>query len=259
MKQNHDGYVNSSQRHHITTIEFFHPKSNALPSKILDQLAQQIHAAGNDDQCRVVVLKAGGEGAFCAGASFDELAAVDSAEKGIRFFSGFAHVLNAMRKCPKLIIGRIHGKCVGGGVGLAAACDYAFATDAASVKLSELAVGIGPFVIGPAVERKMGLSSFSQLALDAASFRTADWARRKGLYAAIYETTEALDEAVSHFAHQLAGRSPMALAEIKRMFWQGTQHWDTLLAERAALSGSLVLSDYSKTAIAAFKNGNSKG
>jgi methylglutaconyl-CoA hydratase len=254
MKTHDDGYVHSTLRHHVVTIEFFHPKSNALPGHILDSLAQHIHAAGNEDECKVIVLRSAGEGAFCAGASFDELVAIETQEEGLKFFSGFAHVINALRKCPQLVIGRIHGKCVGGGVGLAAACDYALALDRAEIKLSELAVGFGPFVIGPAVERKMGMSAFSQLAIDASNFRTAEWACRKGLYASVYKTIEELDESIAHLAATLASRSPLAMNHLKQVFWEGAQHWDSLLAKRAAVSGKLVLSDFSKQAIAKFKS-----
>lgn len=174
-----DAYVRSSYHHGITTIEFFHPQSNSLPGKILDELAQAIHGAGNDMETKLVILRSAGEKAFCAGASFDELAAIQNEEQGLEFFSGFAHVINAIRTCPKFVIARIQGKCVGGGVGIAAAADYAIAMEGADVKLSELAVGIGPFVVGPAVERKIGVAAFSQLAIDATMWRNAEWARKK--------------------------------------------------------------------------------
>jgi methylglutaconyl-CoA hydratase len=190
---------------------------------------------------------------FCSGASFDELAAINTKEDGLRFFSGFANVINAMRKCPRFIIGRIHGKCVGGGVGLAAAVDYAIATEAAEIKLSELAIGIGPFVVGPAVERKMGLSSFSQLAIDASMWRNADWARRKGLYSELHTSVEDMDESVRRLANQLSHTSPEAMKELKKIFWHGTEHWDELLIKRAEISGKLVLSNFTKEAINKFR------
>ena len=238
---------------HIATVQFQHPQSNSLPAHLLNQLAQTFHALGNDDDCRVIILQSEGEKAFCAGASFDELMAIQTEAEGLQFFSGFAHVINAMRKCNKLIIGRIQGKCVGGGVGLAAACDYAIAHHSADVKLSELAVGIGPFVVGPAVERKMGTSAFSQLAIDAGKWRNAEWAKHKGLFAEVYDNLEDVDEAVHHLADTLAHSSPQAMAEMKAMFWKGTEHWDILLRERAAISGRLVLSDFTRKAIAGFK------
>ncbi len=248
-----NGYVNVETHQGITTIEFFHPQSNSLPHRILTELANEIHDAGVDAHTKVIILRSGGEKAFCAGASFDELTQIDSEKKGFEFFSGFAHVINAMRKCPKLIIGRIHGKCVGGGVGLAASVDYAIATEAADVKLSELAVGIGPFVVGPAVERKIGLSSFSQLAIDASMWRNADWARRKGLFSELHTTTEGMDESIHRLANTLSHSSPEAMREMKRVFWQGTEHWDQLLFQRAEISGRLVLSDFTRNAIANFK------
>jgi methylglutaconyl-CoA hydratase len=248
-----EAYVKSELHNGITTIEFFHPQSNSLPGNILEQLAQVIHGAGNDKETKVIVIRSAGEKAFCAGASFDELIAIQTKEQGLQFFSGFANVINAMRTCPKLIIGRIHGKCVGGGVGLAAAVDYAIATEGAEVKLSELAVGIGPFVVGPAVERKIGTSAFSQLAIDATMWRNADWARRKGLFAELHPDTAGMDESIRRLADVLMHSSPEAMAEMKKVFWRGTDDWGTLLLERAAISGRLVLSDFTKKAIEKFK------
>lgn len=248
-----DGYVQSTTHHGVVTIEFFHPQSNSLPGKILDELARSIHRAGMDPECKVIVLRSAGEKAFCAGASFDELVAINTTAQGLEFFSGFAKVINAMRTAPQLIIGRIHGKCVGGGVGLAASVDYAIAVEGADVKLSELAVGIGPFVVGPAVERKIGTSAFSQLAIDASMWRNADWARRKGLYAELHPNLNDMDESVHRLAHTLVHSNPDAMAEMKKIFWKGTDHWDDLLMERAAISGRLVLSEFTKEAIAKFK------
>lgn len=237
----------------IATIRFAHPAHNSLPSRLLAQLTDQIAAAGTDPSVLVVVLRSGGEKTFCAGASFDELAAVSDFEMGKQFFSGFAHLINAMRLCPKFIIGRIHGKAVGGGVGIAAACDYAIATKYATIKLSELAVGFGPFVIGPAVERKMGLSAFSELAINATEWRTAFWAKEKGLFNEVFETIEQADAYVLHLAEKLAASSPEAMRALKQVLWQNTEGWSELLTERAAISGRLALTDFSKNAIAAFK------
>ena len=237
----------------ITTIEFFHPQSNSMPGKLLKDLAHSIESAGDDPETKVIILRSAGEKTFCAGAAFDELIAIRTKEEGLAFFSGFAHVINAMRTCPRLIIGRIHGKCVGGGVGLAAAVDYAIATEAAEIKLSELAVGIGPFVVGPAVERKIGLSGFSQLAIDATLWRNADWAKRKGLFAEVHPDIDAMDESIKRLADTLAHSNPDAMTELKRVFWKGTEHWEHLLLERAAISGKLVLSEFTGNAIERFK------
>lgn len=249
----HGGYVKSETHNGITTIEFFHPQSNSLPGVLLEELAQAIHGAGNEEDTKVIVLQSAGEKAFCAGASFDELAAIKTEAEGLQFFSGFAHLINAMRKCPQFIIARIHGKCVGGGVGIAAAADYSIAVTTAEIKLSELAVGIGPFVVGPAVERRIGLSSFSHLSIDAAMWRSADWAKRKGLFAELHESATDMDESIRRLAHTLSHSSPQAMKELKRVFWKGTEHWDQLLLERAAISGRLVLSSFSKNAIEKFK------
>ena len=254
MEDTTNGYVRVETHNGITTIEFFHPQSNSLPHRLLDSLAREIHAAGTDDDTRVVILKSFGEKAFCSGASFDELIRIENANDGYNFFSGFANVINAMRKCPRFIIGRIHGKCVGGGVGLAAAVDYAIAVEGADIRLSELAVGIGPFVVGPAVERKLGLSAFSQLAIDAAMWRNSDWARGKGLYAELHPSTDGMDESISRLSNQLAHSSPAAMAELKKTFWKGTEHWDEFLSDRAEISGKLVLSSFTKEAIAKFKS-----
>lgn len=247
-----EGYVQHQIENHIATIEFYHPQSNSLPGAILQDLAQSITRLSADANVRVIILRSAGDRAFCAGASFDELAAIENEADGRKFFSGFAHVINAMRRSHKLIIGRIHGKAVGGGVGLAAAVDYAIATDHASVKLSELAIGIGPFVVGPAVERKMGVSCFSQLAIDATEWRSAEWAKKHDLYAEIHGSIAELDEAVSSLAKRLANSSTDAMWELKKIFWHGTEHWDTLLTERAAISGRLVLSDFTRDAIRKF-------
>ncbi|MFD1871087.1 enoyl-CoA hydratase/isomerase family protein [Hymenobacter bucti] len=237
----------------IATISFFHPAHNSLPGQLLRQLAATITAVGQADTTKVIILRSEGERTFCAGASFDELIAIEDEAQGQQFFSGFAQVINACRTCPKVIIGRVQGKAIGGGVGVAAATDYCLATAQASVKLSELVVGIGPFVVGPIVERKIGTAAYAQLALDAAEFRSATWAQARGLYADVLETIEALDAAVQAFAAKLAAYNPEALTELKRVIWAGTDDWDALLAERAAISGRLVLSAFTRQAIQQFK------
>jgi methylglutaconyl-CoA hydratase len=246
-------YVKSSVQHGLCSIEFFHPQSNSLPGALLQELAAAIRDAGKNTDCRLILLRSQGQKAFCAGASFDELSQLKNEQEGLQFFSGFAEVINAMRTCGKIIIGRIHGKCVGGGVGLAAAVDYALATEEAAVKLSELAVGIGPFVVGPAVERKIGLSAFSQLALDATGWRSANWAHERGLFAELYADTIGLDEGVNRLVTQLLNSSQEALRALKTVFWSGTDHWDQHLMERAAISGKLILSEASRKAIESFK------
>lgn len=234
-------------------ITFSHPRSNSLPGKTLAELAQTISDAGMNDSIRVIVLQSAGDRAFCAGASFDELIEINDTATGERFFNGFANVINAARKCPKLIIGRIQGKAVGGGVGLAAATDYCLASEQAFIKLSELAIGIGPFVVGPAIERKVGLSSFSEMAINAAEWKDAEWAKNKGLYTQIFTNLEELDKAVAELAGQLSRYSEEAMRSLKAVLWEGTDHWDQLLKERAAISGQLVLSDFTKKAIEDFK------
>lgn len=247
------GTVTTSIEKGIATITFSHPAHNSMPSSQLAKLAEAIQAAGANDSVQVLVLKSAGDRTFCAGASFDELAAIQDFETGKRFFSGFANVINAMRKCPKFIIGRIQGKAIGGGVGLAAATDYCVATQHSSVKLSELAVGIGPFVVGPAVERKVGTSAFMQLAINATEWQTADWAKEKGLYQEVFQTIEQMDAYILQLAEKLAASHPDAMRYLKKVFWEGTEHWDKLLTARAGISGELVLSDFTKKAIEAFK------
>ncbi len=246
-------YVKSETHNGITSIEFFHPQSNSLPGKILEKLAYEIHFAGTHAETKVIVLKSAGDRTFCSGASFDELVQIQNETEGQKFFSGFAQVINAMRKCPKFIIARIQGKCVGGGVGLAAAADYAIAVEGADIKLSELAVGIGPFVVGPAVERKIGVAAFSALATDASMWRNSEWAKRKGLFAEVHVNAQNMDESIDRLAQTLAHSNPEAMAEMKKMFWHGTEHWDNLLKERATVSGRLILSQFSKNAIEKFK------
>lgn len=239
----------------VATIEFFHPLSNSLPGKVLRKLAKTIEEAGKDDSVKVIVLRSGGERAFCAGASFDELISIHDLDTGKEFFSGFAGVINAMRKAPKFVLCRVQGKAVGGGVGLASAADHTFATVHAAVKLSELAVGIGPFVVGPAVERKVGTSAFTDMTIDATSWKSAGWARSKGLYTEIFDDAAQMDEAIEKLTDQLCKSNPEAMAMLKNVFWQGTENWDELLAERAEMSGRLVLSDFTRNAINAFKKG----
>ncbi len=249
------GTVNLEIQNGIATVEFGHPKSNSLPGKILRSTAETISSLNVRDEVNVIVLKTTGERAFCAGASFDELIAINDLETGKRFFMGFAQVINACRNSPKLIIGRVQGKTVGGGVGIAAACDYTFATKFASIKLSELAIGIGPFVVGPAVERKLGTAAFSYLAINAREWQTAEWARENGLFAEVFDSIEEMDKAINRLAETLAQSNPEAMAMMKRAFWQGAEHWDQLLEERAETSGRLVLSDFTRNAIASFKAG----
>jgi methylglutaconyl-CoA hydratase len=249
-----EAYVRYSTDNGTGIIEFYTPQHNSLPAHILSELASAVQRAGQDEQSKVLVLKSGGERTFCAGASFDELTAIETEEQGFRFFSGFANVINAMRVCPKLIIGRVQGKAIGGGVGIAAACDYTLSTIDAEIKLSELAIGIGPFVVGPAVERKIGTAAY-ELAIDAANFRSAEWAKAKGLYAETFDDLNSLDEAIGRLVSILASTSPEAMVEIKKAFWKGTENWDTLLPERAAISGRLVLSKFTKSFIAKFKKG----
>ncbi len=248
-----NGYVRTEIANDVCTITFFHPQSNSLPGTLLRQLAATIEDCGRNNSNKVIVLKSEGEKAFCAGASFDELVSIDSFEKGKEFFSGFASVINAMRETTQFIIARVQGKAVGGGVGIASAADYVFAHRSASVKLSELAVGIGPFVVGPAVERKIGKSAFSALTINCSEWYSSSWALQNGLFNEYFDTHEALDNAVNNFALKLSNYNPEAMKMLKKIFWEGTDHWNMLLNERAELSGKLVLSDFTKKAISDFK------
>ncbi|MFL1013136.1 enoyl-CoA hydratase/isomerase family protein [Flavisericum labens] len=246
-------YVTLKIENNVGYIEFFHPNKNSMPSEVLNELEQSIVSAGSNDEIRVIVLKSGGDRTFCAGASFKELILIEDAETGKDFFMGFANVLNAMRNCPKLIVGRVQGKAVGGGVGLAAATDYCLATKYASIKLSELTIGIGPFVIEPVVSRKIGSACLSQMTINAETFFSADFGREKGLFGEVFDTTEALDEAVKSLAEKLATYNPDALKEMKIVFWKGTENWSTLLPERAEISGKLVLSKFTKKTLERFR------
>ena len=252
MDKRQQGKITSTVTNGVGTIEFYHPSHNSMPGKLLAELEQSIYDMDDNPDAIIIVLKGAGERTYCAGASFDELASLEDEVSGKKFFMGFANVINAIRKISKIVIGRVHGKAVGGGVGLAAACDYCMATKYASIKLSELAVGIGPFVIGPAVERKVGLSAYSHMSLNATEWRTAAWAREKGLYTEVFDTTEQLDEYVQHLSDKLVTMNPEAMSLLKRVFWEGTENWDALLEERAEMSGRLVLSDFSKKVLAKF-------
>lgn len=248
-----NGKVSTRIENNIAYVTFFHPQSNSLPGVLLRQLAAEIEKAGQNNEASVIVLQSEGDKAFCAGASFDELISISNMEQGTIFFSGFAAVINAMRKAPKFVIARVQNKAVGGGVGLASAADYTFAVESASVKLSELAVGIGPFVVGPAVERKVGKSAFMSLSINATEWQSSAWAKEKGLYAEVFPSVTEMDQAIDVLAKKLAFSNPEAMMMLKKVFWEGTDHWDTLLAERAGMSGKLVLSDFTRNAIEKFK------
>jgi len=246
-------YVKQEINNGIATIEFFHPEHNSLPTEVLHKLTQTIIQAGENDAIKVVILKSGGDKTFCAGASFKELVQINNEEAGKVFFSGFANLINAMRKCPKFIIGRVQGKAVGGGVGIAAATDYCLATQHSAIKLSELTIGIGPFVVSPSIERKIGIAALSQLTLESSRFFDATWAKEKGLYAEVYENIEDLGQALQNLSESLTSYNPQAMREIKKTLWSETENWDALLAERAAISGRLVLSDATKETLKKFK------
>lgn len=247
-----EGSVNLNIKNGIGTIEFYHPQSNSLPANILNNLAETISSCDLNKDVSVIILKSKGDRAFCAGASFEELKNISNKEEGKEFFMGFAKVINASRKCPKLIIGRVQGKAVGGGVGMACATDYCYATKYASVKLSELAIGIGPFVVGPAVERKTGVSAYSTLAINASKWFSAEWAREKGIYSEVFESAEEMDQEISELAIKLAKSNPQALQKLKQVFWSDYKKWDELLEKRAEYSGELVLSNFTKNAILKF-------
>lgn len=245
-------YVNTQNIEGLLTIEFFHPSHNSLPGDLLKKIADTIHDASDDDSVKLILLKSGGSRTFCAGASFDELVAIENETVGKTFFMGFANVINAIRNCSKIVVGRVQGKAVGGGVGLASAVDYCVATKFSSIRLSELAVGIGPFVIGPPVTRKVGLSAFSQMAISPNEWQTAEWAKDKGLYFKVFEDTDKMDDYIASFCQELIGMNPEAIKGLKKVFWKGTEHWDALLEERAEMSGKLILSKFSKETIRQF-------
>ena len=248
-----EAFVKSETKNGVGTITFFHPQGNSMPGSQLANLTAEVEKLGKDPNAKVIILKSEGDKAFCAGASFDELIAIKDLDTGKKFFSGFANVINAMRKAPKFIIARVQGKAVGGGVGIASSADYTFAVDSASVKLSELAVGIGPFVVGPAVERKIGTSAFCQLSINASEWHSAQWAKEKGLYAELFATVSEMDKSIDALVGKLAASNPEAMAELKKVQWEGTHHWDKLLVERAGISGKLVLSEFTINAINKFK------
>lgn len=245
------GQVASTVSNGVATITFGHPRGNSLPGALLRQMAATITEIGQRPDVVVLRLESTGTGPFCAGASFDELKAIKTPEEGQEFFSGFARVILAMKRCPRFIVTRVHGKAAGGALGLIAASDYAIAHDSAAVRLSELAVGIGPFVVGPPIEHKIGRAHYTAMSVDF-EWRDASWALHAGLYARVVPTIDELDAAVSGLCVKLSQSNPAAMAKLKEVFWTGTDHWDTLLAERAGMSGTLVLSDFTRQAIAAF-------
>lgn len=247
------GSIKTEIANNIAKVTFSHPASNSFPSSLLQQLTDELASLNRNESVTVIILQSEGTGAFCAGASFDELVTISNYEDGSKFFSGFANVINAMRKCSKLIIGRIHGKAVGGGVGLAAACDYTFATQKSDIKLSEIAIGIGPFVIEPAVSRKIGKTALAEMTLTPTLWKSANWAKEKGLFTEVFENIDDLDKRLENYTNELAQYNKEALADLKQVLWEGTDNWDSLLYERAAISGRLVLSDFTKKALEKFK------
>ena len=247
-----NGKVTVSINNHIASITFSHPKSNSLPGKMLKEMTEAIIHAGERKDINVIVIRSEGDKTFCAGASFDELLEIKDFKTGKEFFMGFARLLNAMRKCPKLIIARVQGKAVGGGVGIAATADYTLATSEASVRLSELQLGIGPFVVGPAIERKIGKTAFITMAVDA-EWHDAFWAKQNGLFTKVFATIHDLDEAVAELSRKIGSCNPEAISEMKKVLWEGTNNWDALLEQRAEISGKLVLSDFTKNYVKSFK------
>jgi enoyl-CoA hydratase/carnithine racemase len=248
-----EGFVKLDIENKIATINFYHPKSNSLPTDLLKDLTKKFNMLSEEASVNAVILKSDGENAFCAGASFDELFEINNFEDGKEFFMGFARLINSIRKCSKIVVGRIHGKVVGGGVGLVSVCDYSFATESASLRLSELALGLGPFVVGPPIERKIGKEAFVEMSLDC-QWRKADWAKQHGFYHEVFDNLDELDENIDNFSKQLSERSLDALTSLKKIFWEETDHWDALLEERAESSGRLVLSEYTKKFIEEFKS-----
>ena len=248
-----EGNVKLEISNKIATLSFYHPKSNSLPSILVKEMIEKFNNLSNDEEVNVIILKSKGEQAFCAGASFDELMEIENFEDGKSFFMNFANLINSIRKCSKIVVGRIQGKVVGGGVGLVAACDYTLATKNAALKLSELALGLGPFVVGPPIERKIGKEAFVEMSLDC-EWRNAEWGKKHGFYHDVLESVEELDFNIAKFVESLSTRSPEALTSLKKVFWEGTDHWDELLEERAEHSGRLVLSDFTKKFIKDFKS-----
>lgn len=236
----------------VATVEFAHPKGNSLPAQLLNDLAAAIQAAGADPAARVIVLRSAGDSTFCAGASFDEFLAVSTPEQGQAFFSGFSRVILAMIRAPKFVLTRVQGQAAGGAIGLIAASDYSVAVRTARLKLSELQVGIGPFVVGVVIERKLGLASFMNLGVHA-DWHDAAWGERHGLYSALVDDAVALDTAVAAHAARLAASNPEAMREMKRVFWAGTEDWAERMAERAGMSGRMVLSEFTRRALERFR------
>jgi len=244
-----EGSVITTFNEGLATITFFHPAHNSLPGYLLSDLSRQIQEAGESPKVHLILLQSSGDRTFCAGASFDELMTINNSTDGKKFFLGFANIINTIRKCPKIVIGRIQGKSIGGGVGIAAATDYCMATKFASIKLSELALGLGPFVVGPAIERKIGVSAFSQLAINSTEWQTAAWAKEKGLFNEVFDSVPQLDAYIEHFCDQLISSSPAAMLTLKQMLWHDTQNWGELLDERAGISGRLVITEAAQQAI----------
>lgn len=245
-------FVRAELKNSVAEITFGTSKSNSLPGAILEKLAKTILEEGGKKEVKAILLKSEGEKAFCAGASFDELLEIAELETSKKFFGGFAKVLNAMRNCGKIVVVRVQGKTTGGGVGIACGADYCFATKHSALALTELNLGIGPFVIGPYVERKIGKSQFAAMAIDA-DFRSATWAEQHNIYHSVSDSIQEMDEKLDEFLLTLAGRSADALALIKKVSWEGTDHFYDLMPARIHMSASLILEDYAKENICKIK------
>ncbi len=248
-----NGSLYTNIQNNVATVEFGHPASNSFVTELLQRLTNSLNEISQNKDVSLIILRSEGDGPFCAGASFNELMAVSNQEEGTQFFSGFAHVINAMRQCSQPIIGRVQGKAVGGGVGLIAACDYVFASVDAAVRLSELTIGIAPLVIAPAVERKIGVAGLAEMSLAPTEWKNAYWAKEKGLFSKVYDTSKEMDKEIEYFTSQLGRYNSEALRELKKVLWQGTDNWNQLLTDRAIITGKLALSPHTKKALEAFK------
>lgn len=254
LADNQNGSLHSRISKGIATIEFGHPKANSLTSALLEGLMQEFNSLSENDKVSLILLKSKGEGAFCAGASFDELLQIDNLTDATHFFNGFANVFLAMRNCKKPIVGQIQGKATGGGVGLIAACDYTLATENAWIRLPELAIGIAPFVIAPVLIRKIGTTALNEMYMTPNLWKESHWAQRYNLYTQVLKNIKELNEQTAHFTENLAKINSNVLAEMKQITWKNTENWSEELHKNATLSAKFLLSEETKSILMNFKN-----
>lgn len=192
---------------------------NAFDEKMIEELRQAFLLLGQDPKVRVIVLS--GEGKhFSAGADLKWMQRASSAspEWNLQDARLFADMLSVLHECPKPTIARIQGAALGGGVGLACACDFAYASTPSTFAVSEAKFGILPAVIGPYLTNAVGKRQAGRLALTATRIGAGE-AMSLGLVHGVCEP-DGLDSTINHTIAELLQCGPQAQAEIKQLYSQ---------------------------------------